>query len=393
MEQIYTITRNEQYGSLEISFDGKPSEAVRDALKALHFRWHGVKKVWYGHADEQTVQEAIEGLNDSNPRELRTGSGTPQDRVRILWNGIKADGKLHKCFYSIGAEDISIYARDCDNLPRGFFPVRNDSDSYTDYFDNDSAYLAPDHPFYPYVRYAAMKADARMASRQIKHLEKELQEGREPWPGRLASVRKDLETFRARVAQFEAADDPGQPTQEDLNRIDEQKQQAENARAKAEREEEQRRREKEICKRINGRHLIEEQKKRFPRKDDEPIVIINWSEHSAFSSWAEDELLLSVAAADIILGTLDAENHDDEERGYDKTKFTISGKDESGELFTYVGRYDLGDGEGGMIRHIRALGEWELTHDQFGHEKPVPDETNYRVRLADYLQQFAAKSA
>lgn len=37
----YIITRNEAFNSLEISFDGKPAEAVRDALKALRFRWHG----------------------------------------------------------------------------------------------------------------------------------------------------------------------------------------------------------------------------------------------------------------------------------------------------------------------------------------------------------------
>ena len=33
----YNITRNEAFNSLEITFDGKPSEAVRDALKALRF--------------------------------------------------------------------------------------------------------------------------------------------------------------------------------------------------------------------------------------------------------------------------------------------------------------------------------------------------------------------
>lgn len=57
----YTITPNAAYNSLEISFDGKPSEAARDALKSLKFRWHNVKKVWYGYADEATARAAIEG--------------------------------------------------------------------------------------------------------------------------------------------------------------------------------------------------------------------------------------------------------------------------------------------------------------------------------------------
>ena len=33
----YTITKNEQFNSIEINFDGKPCEAIRDALKA----WEG----------------------------------------------------------------------------------------------------------------------------------------------------------------------------------------------------------------------------------------------------------------------------------------------------------------------------------------------------------------
>lgn len=56
----YTITRNEAYNSLEISFEGKPAEAVRDALKALRFRWHNKRRVWYGYADEETARAAID---------------------------------------------------------------------------------------------------------------------------------------------------------------------------------------------------------------------------------------------------------------------------------------------------------------------------------------------
>lgn len=59
----YTITTNAQFNSLEIFFDGKPDEIVRNALKELKFRWHGVKKCWYGFADESTVRKAI-GCNE-----------------------------------------------------------------------------------------------------------------------------------------------------------------------------------------------------------------------------------------------------------------------------------------------------------------------------------------
>ena len=55
----YEITQNTQYGSIEVYFDGKPAQAIRDALKLLRFRWHGVKKCWYGFAAETTVRNTI----------------------------------------------------------------------------------------------------------------------------------------------------------------------------------------------------------------------------------------------------------------------------------------------------------------------------------------------
>lgn len=56
----YTITRNPAFNSLEITFTEKPSEAIRDALKALRFRWHSVKKVWYGYTTEEAARAAID---------------------------------------------------------------------------------------------------------------------------------------------------------------------------------------------------------------------------------------------------------------------------------------------------------------------------------------------
>ena len=61
----YTINTNTQFNSIEIYFDGIPCEAIRTALKALKFRWHGVKKCWYGFTDEATVREAIDGDNET----------------------------------------------------------------------------------------------------------------------------------------------------------------------------------------------------------------------------------------------------------------------------------------------------------------------------------------
>lgn len=57
----YTITTNPAYNSIEILFDSKPSEEIRAALKELRFRWHSVKKIWYGYSTEEAVKSAIEG--------------------------------------------------------------------------------------------------------------------------------------------------------------------------------------------------------------------------------------------------------------------------------------------------------------------------------------------
>lgn len=54
-----TVKNNDQFGSIELYFSSKPSEAVREALKALKFRWHGLKKCWYGNAEKSAVLEAV----------------------------------------------------------------------------------------------------------------------------------------------------------------------------------------------------------------------------------------------------------------------------------------------------------------------------------------------
>lgn len=68
----YNINRNENYNSLEISFDHKPSEKIRETLKALKFRWHNQKQVWYGRTEEHRLISAIQAAEtEENP--LATG--------------------------------------------------------------------------------------------------------------------------------------------------------------------------------------------------------------------------------------------------------------------------------------------------------------------------------
>ena len=85
-EHGFTITDNAQYGSLEISFDGKPSEAVRDVLKENKFRWHKTKKVWYGKTDRQTITDALNAAYEAENAEPATAEPVQSDFAKKFWN-------------------------------------------------------------------------------------------------------------------------------------------------------------------------------------------------------------------------------------------------------------------------------------------------------------------
>ncbi len=64
----FTISDNAEHGSLEITFDSKPSDAVRDVLKENKFRWHKAKQVWYGYADRQTITDALHAAYETETK-------------------------------------------------------------------------------------------------------------------------------------------------------------------------------------------------------------------------------------------------------------------------------------------------------------------------------------
>lgn len=69
----YTITKNAEFGSLEVRFDEKPADTVRLALKRLKMRWHGVNKCWYGYASESALVAAIlENAPEEQPATVYT---------------------------------------------------------------------------------------------------------------------------------------------------------------------------------------------------------------------------------------------------------------------------------------------------------------------------------
>ena len=81
----------------------------------------------------------------------------------------------------------------------------------------------------------------------------------------------------------------------------------------------------------------------------QPIVTIIWSENDKL----RDGQQMTLAEADTLFQQLDAEHGP----GYDKTKFRIDFTFQ-GELDSYEGRQDFGDGDGGLIDHIKSYHEY-----------------------------------
>ena len=251
---------------------------------------------------------------------------------------------------------VTISARDYDSLPRDLFTVKNDTDLYTDYFDSDRATLDPSHPLHKYAAFAAYKAKIHDAQRLVDSYERRAEKLSYDAEA-AASYKQYADEARQRLQEIPPMQDPGQPTALDLAQIRQAAQEAENARREAEHQEELADRERVLNARNEGRRYIEAVAAEHPITEGAPVVLIHWSEHPAFYSWDDDELELSMAAADIILARYDAEAAADKEKkfSYYKTKFSITWTDENGEECSYnAGRYDLGDNEGGLVNHIRA---------------------------------------
>lgn len=107
-----------------------------------------------------------------------------KDAPHFYWNGIKdtKGGRLQPAFYSdmgptggvsgrYPAHTITIHAKRYNHfsdLVASCFTVQNDSDTQTDYFEQDRIRVIPEHPLYPKVKAALDAQDAHNAKRFAK---------------------------------------------------------------------------------------------------------------------------------------------------------------------------------------------------------------------------------
>ena len=93
----YSINPNPARGSLEITFTAKPDQKTRDALKALGFRWHRARALWYGYASREAVENALSGCEADQAQPIREQSKKPAEKpAEIDLSGLdKLSGKLY----------------------------------------------------------------------------------------------------------------------------------------------------------------------------------------------------------------------------------------------------------------------------------------------------------
>lgn len=332
----------------------EPAPEVPTCYVAEYFRQQYAEKVERAEiqerrgyafaADTRREAERLAGIVARfDPADVPAPAPTPAP-IRFYWNGLKVNGEFLKCSILADADGqaVTIYGH-YTHLPREFFEVANNSDSMTDYYEDDRATINEDHPLYCFARHAALKA---------------IMNGH--------SYRKPTE---AQIAEWAAMKDPGQPTEADAEAarayIAGKAEAARKAREEAEQAE--RVADEARCQhqRTTGAAFIRETAAAHPIKDGAPVVTILWSEHPAFYDWDDGELRLSVAAAEIILRHFDEEQHNAREAGRDqfgpvswcyyKTKYTISYNDpETGEASEFTDRYDLGDNNGGLCAFVES---------------------------------------
>ena len=137
--------------------------------------------------------------------------------------------------------------------------------------------------------------------------------------------------------------------------------------------------------------ITESQKKETlaEEKPDNITLSIGFSEHPAFYDKGLNDRFtdLNFALGNKLLGVLDEKQHREREKEdnhvgwYHKTDFEIHAVI-GGEEFNYEGRFDIGDGEGDLIAHIRNFYEYSLSPDcPFIPEWKRQGEDYYREKM------------
>lgn len=293
--------------------------------------------------------------------------------IKIYYNGLRIEGskELIKLYYTLSSDgnSVSFYACNYDHIPRDYaFCVRNESDSMTDYFESDHGNITSEHPLFKFFKYAALKESNQNHKRVLKsshYNEQQKQQSREA------------------IAEFEKIANPGQPSAEDMQKLEQFIEDIKKAAEQKRNEEQEQRMTDMMIEKLETEITIKRWTEEYPLVEGEVKVTIPYSERPGIdriSVW-------SLKAADNIFRELDEREHA-KHAGYDKTDFLIEWGDPENGGIRWQGRYDIGDGEGGLLKHIYNFAEWYRTHDSFGNLKENPQETTEELEMYKRLEQL-----
>lgn len=96
------IEKNADFGTVEIYFKEKPSQVVREALKTARFRWHAVKKCWYGKPE--------------NAQNIITTSSEARAVLRAILGAFKAENVAGGTGAPLDAKTASKCAESAENI-------------------------------------------------------------------------------------------------------------------------------------------------------------------------------------------------------------------------------------------------------------------------------------
>jgi len=106
-----TVAKNDKYNSYELKFDGKPSQEIRDLLKASGYRWNKAKGIWYGYAD---ISAKLNAEQTEQPTEQKTDGKAEQRADR------EEQAKLLAEYLELRWEVLYRYFRASQEREKGF---------------------------------------------------------------------------------------------------------------------------------------------------------------------------------------------------------------------------------------------------------------------------------
>jgi len=129
------ITKNNDFNSYEVTFDGKPSEDIRAALKAHGYRWHGVRRLWYGYTAPDFLDGATVEENAAESGTEKTSAATAKKQLAPLWERCDVSTIPEHC-RTLGGKEIGEAVRKHlrERFPEVRFSLRQERGGWTTAF-------------------------------------------------------------------------------------------------------------------------------------------------------------------------------------------------------------------------------------------------------------------